>query len=164
MLISTKQRHKILKDRNESLKLNIDGDELVLVQSTRHLEVYINSCLDWKEHVISASNKVARALGILKYAKSFLPLESLKTLYLGIVESHFRYSCSVWSGCGSIGINHLQKLHSRAARVVTSSSIDPPPPSRPLINEQGWITINEVINNESKVSVYNLNTSLFYNT
>ena len=89
MPIPTKQRYKILKDMNECLQVNIDGDELALVQSTRYLGVYIDSYLEWKEHIISVSNKVSRALGILKYAKSFLPLESLKTLYLGVVEPHF---------------------------------------------------------------------------
>ena len=95
MLISTKQKYKILKDRNKSLQLNIDGDELALAQSTRYLGVYIDSCLDWKAHIISVSNKVSRAHSILKYAKSFLPLEILKTLYFGVVEPNFRYFCSV---------------------------------------------------------------------
>ena len=78
------------------MQLNIDGDELALVQSIRYLEVYIDSFLDRKEHIKSVSNNVTRALGILKYAKSFLPLETLKTLYLGVVEPHFRCCCSVW--------------------------------------------------------------------
>ena len=89
MLISTKQWYKILKDRNEGLQINIDGDELALVQNARYLGVYIDSSLDWKEHIISVSNKVSRALSILKYAKSFLPIESLKTLYFGVVDPHF---------------------------------------------------------------------------
>ena len=132
------------------MQLNIDG--LALVQSTRYLGVCIDSCLEWKEHIISVSNKVSRALGILKHAKSFLPLESLKTLYLGVVEPHFRYCCSDCGCCGSTGINHLQKLQNRAARIVFSSSIDAP--SRPPINELGWKTIVELIESESKVMVY----------
>ena len=45
MLISTKQeRYKIFKDRNEDLQLNIN--ELALVQGSRYLRVYIDSCLD----------------------------------------------------------------------------------------------------------------------
>jgi len=45
----------------------------------------------------------------------------------------------------------LQKLQNRAARVVTSSSIDAP--SRPLVNELDCKTIDELVN-ESKVMVY----------
>ena len=74
----------------------------------------------------------SRALGILKYAKSFLLLESMKKYRKcgSTVEPHFRYCCSVWGCCRSTGINHLQKLHKGAARIVTSSSIDAP--SRPV--------------------------------
>ena len=119
MLISNKQRYKIIKDSNEGLQLHINGDELALVQSSRYLGVYVDTSLNWKEHIKSVSEKVLRALGILRNAKSFLPLESLKTLYLGVVEPHFQYCCSVWGCYGSTGISHLQKLLSRAARIVT---------------------------------------------
>ena len=95
----------------------------------------------------------SRALGILKYAKSFLPLESMKKYRIcgSTVEPHFRYCCSVWGCCRSTGINHLQKLYKGAARIVTSSSIDAP--SRPRIKELGWKTSDELVSNESKVMV-----------
>ena len=87
-----------------------------------------------------------------KYAKSFLPKESLKTLYTGIVEPHFRYCCSVWGCAGSTEINQLQKLQNRAARIITNSSFDTP--GRPLIEELGWKTIEELIGDESKTMVF----------
>ena len=76
----------------------------------------------------------------------------MKTLYTGIVEPHFRYCCSVWGCGGSIEINQLQKLQNRAARIITNSSFDAP--SRPLIVELGWRTIEELIGNESKTMVF----------
>ena len=88
----------------------------------------------------------------LKYAKSFLPMEALKTLYRGIVEPHFRYCCFVWGCCGSVEISHLQKLQNRAARVITNSSFDAP--SKPLIHKLGWKTIEELINCETKTMVF----------
>ena len=96
--------------------------------------------------------KVSRAIGFLRHAKSFLPLASLKTLYTGIVEPHFRYCCSVWGFAGSTDISQLQKLQNRAARIITKSSFDTP--SRPLIVELGWKTIEELIGNESKTMVF----------
>ena len=151
MLTPLSEGIKSIRIGNDSLQLNHNGDELALVQSSRYLGVYIASCFNWKEHTKSVSNKSSRALGFLKYAKSFLPLESLKT-YLGVVEPHFHYCCSVWGCCGSTGTNHLQKLQNRAGRILTSSSIDAP--SRPFINELGWKTIDEHVNKESKVMVY----------
>ena len=53
---------------------------------------------------------------------------------------------------GSTDINQLQKLQNRAARIITNSSFDTP--SRPLITELGWKTVEELIGNESKIMVF----------
>ena len=95
MLISTKQKHKSLKGQNESLELKIRDNELKVVQKTKYLGLQIDCSLDWKEQIKAVSTKVSRAIGFLRHAKSFLPMASLKTLYTGIVEPHFRYCCSV---------------------------------------------------------------------
>ena len=119
-------------------------------QSTRGVQ--IDCSLDWKEQINAVATKVSRAIGFLRHAKSFLPKASLKTLYSGIVEPHFRYCCSVWGCAGSTNINQLQKLQNRAARIITNNSFDTP--SRPLIAELGWKTIEELIGNETKTMVF----------
>ena len=65
--------------------------ELEVIQKNKHLGVVIDNSLNWKEHIKSASAKVSKAIGFLRHAKAFLPQETLKTLYTGIVEPHFRY-------------------------------------------------------------------------
>ena len=108
MLVCTKQKHAALKSRNEDLKLKIRENELQFVEETKYLGVQIDCSLDWKEQIKAVSAKVSRAVGFLKHAKSFLPRESLKTLYTGIVEPHFRYCCSVWGCAGSTEINQYK--------------------------------------------------------
>ena len=71
-----------------------------------------------------------------------------KHLYIGIVEPHFRYCCSVWSCAGLTEINQLQKLQHRAARILTNSSFGSP--SRLLIDMLGFKTIEQLIADESK--------------
>ena len=148
MLISTKQKHNSLKSRSEALELKIRDNELEVVQTTKYLGLQIDCSLDWKEQIKAVCMKVSQAIGFLRHAKSFLPLASLKTLYTGIVEPHFRYCCSVWGCAGSTDISQLQKLQNRAARIFANSSFDNP--SRPLIVELGWKTIG----NESKTMVF----------
>ena len=126
MLMSTKQKGSSLRSRNEALELKIRENELEVVQKTEYLGVQIDCNLDWKEQIKAVSTKVSRAIGFLKHAKSLLPVASLKTLYTGIVEPHFRYCCSVWGCAGSTYINQLQKLQNRAARMITNSSFDTP--------------------------------------
>ena len=74
---------------------------------------------------------VERGIGFLKHAKSILPKETPKTKYTSIVETHFRYCCSVWGCCGLTEFKRLQKLQNRAARIVSGSSFDAQ--SQPLI-------------------------------
>ena len=137
----------------DALKLyNVTACLDEVFQQTKYLGVQIDCSLDWKEHINAAATKVSRAIGFLRHAKSFLPKASLKTLYNGIVEPHFRYCCSVWGYAGSTDINQLHKLQNRAARIITNSSFDTP--SRPLIAKLGWKTIEELIGNETKTTVF----------
>ena len=126
--------------------LKIRDNQLEEVQNTKYVGLQIGSSLDWKEQIKAVSTKVSRAVGFLKHAKSFLPKETLKTLYTGIVEPQFRYCCSFWGCYGSMELDQLQKLQNRAARVITNS--------RPLIQELGWKTTEELINGETKTMVF----------
>ena len=49
-------------------------------------------------------------------------------------------------------LDQLQKLQNRAARVITNRSFDAP--SRPLIQELGWMTTEELVNGETKTMVF----------
>ena len=91
MLISTKQKGSSLRSRIEALELKIRDNELVVVQKTKYLGVQIDCSLDWKVQINAVATKVSRVIGFLRHAKCFLPKASLKTLYTGIVEPHFRY-------------------------------------------------------------------------
>ena len=86
---------------------------------------------------------------MLKYSKKYLSLQTIQRMYFSIVESHFRYCCSVW---GRAGDNTLSKLQNRAARVVTNSPFDQT--SLPLISKLGWLTVKEMIDFETACMVY----------
>ena len=102
--------------------------------------------------------KSVEQLSFLKHAKNFLPQDTLKTLYSGIVEPHFGYCCSVWGKCGATEKNHLQKLQKRAARVLTNSHFDAD--ARPLLNTLGLKTIQDMIDTEINTMVFKALNSL----
>ena len=101
-------------------------------------------------------------IGFLKHAGNFLPQDTLKTLYTGIVQPHFRYCCTVWGCCGKTELNHLQNPQNRAARIVTNSSYDTR--SKPLFNKLEWKTIEELIADETKMKVFKSLNDLDPNT
>ena len=152
MLISSKQKHKILNNQNEFLELRIQGAELKVMQSTKYLGVQVDNTLDWRERTKTISSKVSRPIGFLKHARSLLPEESLRSLYTGIVETHFRYFSPVWGSCGATEINLLHKMQNRAARIVTGSNFDTS--GLTLVKQLGWKTICELIDSESNTMVF----------
>ena len=111
-----------------------------MVQKVKYLGVRVDNSLDWREQIKLISSKVSKALDLLKHAKNFLPESPLKSLYLSIVEPHFRYCCSaVWGCSGSCTLLELQKLQSRAASILTNSAFDAP--SSPIMRSLGCMKI-----------------------
>ena len=96
MVISTKEKLAALKSQPEQLNLHIHNKDLDGVQSIKYLGVHIDNTLVWKNHTQEVSKKISQSLGLIKYAKRFLPLESLKNFHTGLVDPHFRYCCAVW--------------------------------------------------------------------
>ena len=102
--------------------------------------------------------KFSRSFGFLKYAKKFLPQDTLSKMYRRIVEPLFRYCCSVWGCCGKTQLDNLQKLQNRAARIVTNSSFRDS--TADLIKRLGWPTISDIILCETAIIMYKSNNGL----
>ena len=51
----------------------------------KYLGVQIDSQLSWKEHITVALSKISRGVGMQKYSKKFLSLETVQKMYLGVV-------------------------------------------------------------------------------
>ena len=73
-------------------------------------------------------------------------------LYLGLVEPHFRYCCSVWGSCGATTRKTLDKLQNRAMRIIISSTYDVS--VGPLLRQLQLPSISDMIKKESASMVY----------
>ena len=90
--------------------------------SNKYLGVQIDNQLKWKYRISQVSSKVVCAIGCIKCARKFLPRETLRMLYLGLVEPHFRqHFFSVWGSCGTVLRQKIEKLYNRAVRIITFS-------------------------------------------
>ena len=152
MLITTKHKKKYLGISGQTFQPCIRETNVEVISNTKYLGVQIDEHLSWKEHIKAVTAKASRAIGLLKYAKKYLPIAVVKTLYSSIVEPHFQYCCSVWGCCNSTDISQLQRLQNRAARVLTNREFDAP--SKPLIESLGWQTIGQLIDRQSKLTVF----------
>ena len=100
LAISTSQKHKCIKSREENLALKFTTMSSKWSLQIKYFGVQIGNSLNWKEHTSTVSTKVSKAIGFLKHDKNFLPQEAMVTHYTGIVEPHFEYCCSVWDCAG----------------------------------------------------------------
>ena len=102
MIIGTKG---MLTDGNGEKPLSIftpDGEPILQRNPAKYLGIQIDNQLKWKDHISQVSSKVVQSIGYIKYARRFLPRDTLRMLYLGLVEPHFKYCCSVWGSCGIV--------------------------------------------------------------
>ena len=148
---STLKKHH-MDNGDPKINLHINEDNLDMIGPNKYLGGQIDSKLKWRGHITLAIGKISRAMGMLRYAKKYLPLEIIKNMYTNVVEPYFRNCCSVWGCCGETLLDKLQKLQNRAARIVTNSSYDAS--SLPLIGSLGWLTIKEMIVFETATTVY----------
>ena len=119
MLIGSRQR---LSTFHNPLSLIVDGAPISQVSSTKSLGVHIDQNLSW--NVEKLCKKIASGVGALKRVRSFVPYETLRSVYISLVQPHFDYCDSVWGSCTKALANKLQKLQNRAERILTHSNYD----------------------------------------
>ena len=63
-----------------------------IVSSTKHLGVFIDNKLDFKEHILASENKIARSVGILSKVTYNFPLKTLLQLvYHALIHLLLKY-------------------------------------------------------------------------
>ena len=85
----------------------IDGAPITHVTSTKSLGVLIDQNLFWSVHVENLCKKIASGIVALKRVRSFVPHETLRSMFLSLVQPHFDYCNSVWGCCGKTLVSKL---------------------------------------------------------
>ena len=104
--------------------IHIDNIPVKRVYTTKALGVHIDDQLIWSNHVEYAAKKISSALGGLRRARSYVPSDTLISIYHALIQPLFDYCDVVWGNINK-GLNErLQKLQNRAARIITRSNYD----------------------------------------
>ncbi len=81
----------------------------------------IDSDLKWDDHINAIISKISSKFGILRSLRKIVPIETLKLLYNAIVQPYFDYSDIVYDSASTTNKDNLQKLQTRACRLITGS-------------------------------------------
>ena len=61
------------------------------VPSQKHVGMYLDTKLNFQEHINSVLSKVNKTFGLLQKLHTFLPRQSLVTVYKAFIRLHFEY-------------------------------------------------------------------------
>ena len=137
------------------------------VTSQKCLGVYIDQKLTWEDHIEKICKKASAGIGAIRSLKPFVPTTSLTTIYRALVQPYFDYCSPLWDTCGKVQRDKLQKLQSRAARVITGANYEIS--STDILNQLQWPTLDsrrsrnlflKVSDCDKKCDLRNTNTDL----
>ena len=110
-----------------NMNIQIDDTSLARIgndcpeKATKFLGLWIDENLSWKQHISHVSNKVARALFMIKQVKKVLPKNSLITLYHSLIQSHINYGIAAWGNAYACHLGRLKNLQKRALRAINNA-------------------------------------------
>ena len=84
--------------------------------------MYIDSNLKWDDHINNMIPKISAKIGILRSLPKIIAIDTLKHLYNAMVQPHFDYGDVFYDSASITNKTRLQKLQSRAARLIPGSS------------------------------------------
>ena len=136
-MLFTKKRKDI-----PCLSINIDGQPIEEVESTRFLGVHIDNRLPWKKHISYISGNVSRGIGVIVRARRVLNSDALLTLYYSFIYPFFTYCNHVWGSAYATSLKPLLLLQKRSVRIITFSGYRDH--SDPLFHELGLLKISDI--------------------
>ena len=81
------------------------------------LRVILDDNLLWHDHVAYVCKKVFAGLAILRRIRPFIDDNSLKLLYMSLVQSQMDYCSEIWGNRLNMHTERISKLQKRAARL-----------------------------------------------
>ena len=73
------------------------GTDIDLVNKVKYFGLITDNCQTWRYQIENIKGKVSCAIGLLKYCKNFVSMQTLKGVYRSIVEPLLNHCCSVWA-------------------------------------------------------------------
>ena len=148
-----------LRNFDDLVGIRIKGRVIRRANSTKYLGTILDKGLKWDKHVSYISSKILRNIGVIKRVRTFLPKETLDSLYKTLVEPHFRYCNIFWGRCNQTQLNKLQQLQNRAACAVAKVRFENTDHAK-LLQDLGWLDIEQLIAYDTAVIMYKVQKDL----
>lgn len=100
--------------------------EITRADKIKYLGIYLDQHLKWDAHIDHLVKKLRCIIPCIKYLHSIVPLNSLRTIYHALVESHLLYGILGWGGVNKTILNKLEVSQKRILKIILSKDINYP--------------------------------------
>ena len=92
--------------------------KLIIINSEIQREESNMEHLTWKEYIKLTENKIAKNIGILYKARSYLDKKALLCLYYSYIHSYLNYANEAWCSTNRTYLKKLQSQQKDAIRII----------------------------------------------
>ena len=103
-----------------SFKFN--GTSITQSEIQKHFLKFLDSKLDFKEHIQNVLNKVRRTIGLLRKLQKILPRPPLITIYKSFIRSHLGYGDIINDQVYNVSFHQkIESIQYNAALAITGA-------------------------------------------
>ena len=124
-------------------RLQINNIAIKHTSNIKFLGVILDENLSWREHINVIQSKISKNIGIIRKAKPFLNIGSLKKSYFSFIHSYLNYCNIAWA---STNPSKTKKLFSKQKQVC-----------RLIFNENRYAPSHPLLLKLRALDVYKLN-------
>ena len=104
----------------KTVTLNVDGTEIQSLKEVKFLGMWLDTQLNWSNHIEKLIIKISRNSNLIKYNKNTMPQDTKLLIYHSHVLSHIQYGLILWgNNASSTQINRIQRIMNRCERFIT---------------------------------------------
>ena len=101
----------------------MNGHKLDISSSYTQLGISVSANLTWKPHIISIPKHASQKLGFLSRACGYFSPSQLLTICKSQIRPSLEYCSDVWGGAPKSSLNLLDRVQSKATRLITNPNL-----------------------------------------
>ena len=82
------------------------------------LDVILDECISWKDHIRTIENKIAKDIRLLYRAKQLLYTSSLKSVYFSYIHTYLNFANIGWSSTQKTKLKIINIKQKHALRII----------------------------------------------
>ena len=145
-----------------NIKLEINGDQIEELDSTKYLGVILDQKLNWKKHISHVSTKLSKYTGLLYKLRHFVPKSTLSSLYNAFIMPHINYGLINWSSATKTNLTPIKRCLKKAVRAINFAKTRDH--GLPLFKKQNLLCFDDIVELEIGKFMFSIENRLLDET